>query len=140
MTTTDDDHHRARRLAHDVGIRIRERIDVRDMERVAVAELGAAFGVDRVLLRRYQDQEAVLGPVVAEWHEVDLEPLADTDLHSIARIDETLADPKLYATDPGKAQALTLERGQMARTLATVEENWLAASETHEAAAATMGG
>ena len=79
--TALEDQHRARRLAHDVGIRIRERIEVSDVEQVAVAELGAAFGVDRVLLRRVREDQ--LGPVTAEWHEFDLEPL---DAATLARI------------------------------------------------------
>lgn len=94
MTTAEEDQHRARRLAHDVGIRIRERIEVTDMERVAVAELGAAFGVDRVLLRRVQD--AGLGPVVAQWHEVDLEPLDQVTLVTIAQTTDPAPARKLW--------------------------------------------
>jgi ATP-binding cassette subfamily F protein 3 len=50
----------------------------------------------------------------------------------IANIDTTLADPKIYAADPGKAQTLALERGLKAKELSEAEEAWLAASEAYE--------
>jgi ATP-binding cassette subfamily F protein 3 len=52
----------------------------------------------------------------------------------VARLDARLADPALYA-DAGKAQKVTLERGQLAKRLAEAEERWLTAAEAHEAAA-----
>jgi ATP-binding cassette, subfamily F, member 3 len=53
---------------------------------------------------------------------------------TIAKVDETLADSALYTKDPARAQQLTLERGQLAKSLADAEEAWLAASETYETA------
>jgi signal transduction histidine kinase/CHASE3 domain sensor protein len=63
----------ARRLAHDVGLRIRERLDAPGIEQTAVEELGHAFGVDRVLLRRLDS--GVLAGTTTQWHELDLDPL-----------------------------------------------------------------
>jgi len=54
----------------------------------------------------------------------------------IARLDELLADPQLYAKDPTKAQSAAIERGQLAKRLSEAEETWLLASEAYEAASA----
>ena len=81
----DEDRTRARRVAHDIGVRIRDSFAVDDMtllERVAVEEVGTAFGADRVLLRRLRD--GVLGPVTMEWREVDLAPLRPDQLAALA--------------------------------------------------------
>ncbi len=52
----------------------------------------------------------------------------------IAVLDRVLADPDLYARDPGKAQRLVIERGQKAKALAEAEEAWLSATESYESA------
>ena len=52
----------------------------------------------------------------------------------IAKLDALLADPRLYAKDPAKAQSVAIERGQLARRLSEAEEAWLLASEAYEAA------
>ncbi len=52
----------------------------------------------------------------------------------IARLDALLADPQLYAKDAQRAQSLAIERGQIAKRLAEVEEEWLVASEAFESA------
>ena len=54
----------------------------------------------------------------------------------IARIDAALADPDIYARDPAKAKAMTVERGQLAKQLAGAEDAWLELSAVFEAAAA----
>ncbi len=54
----------------------------------------------------------------------------------IAKLDDMLADAKLYAHDPEKAQKASIERGQLAKRLAEAEEAWLEASEDYELAAA----
>jgi len=54
----------------------------------------------------------------------------------VAAIDRALADPGLYARDPAKAKAMTVERGRLAKELAAAEDAWLAASEAYEAASA----
>ncbi len=52
----------------------------------------------------------------------------------IAKLDQALADPALYARDPAKAKQISLERGQQAKALASAEEAWLAATEAFEMA------
>ncbi|MEI9902322.1 MAG: ABC-F family ATP-binding cassette domain-containing protein [Hyphomicrobium sp.] len=54
----------------------------------------------------------------------------------IARLDKLLADPQLYARDPGRAQSAAIERGQLAKRLAEAEEAWLLAGEAYESASA----
>ncbi len=58
---------------------------------------------------------------------------------AIARLDANLADPELYLRDAAKAKTLTMERGLQAKALAAAEEEWLAATEAFEAAAAAAG-
>jgi ATP-binding cassette subfamily F protein 3 len=52
----------------------------------------------------------------------------------IARRDAALADQAIYAKDPARAQKLAMERGQLARDLASAEEDWLSATEAYERA------
>lgn len=52
----------------------------------------------------------------------------------IAALDALLGDPDLYAKQPAKAQAASLERGQLSKKLSEAEDAWLAASEAFEAA------
>lgn len=52
----------------------------------------------------------------------------------IAAIDAELADASLYARRPDKAQALTRERGEVAKALAQAEDAWLEASAAYEEA------
>ena len=54
----------------------------------------------------------------------------------IAKLDALLADPELYVRDAAKAQSIGIERGQLVKRLGTAEEEWLAASEAYESAAA----
>ena len=54
----------------------------------------------------------------------------------IASLDEQLADTDLYTKDPDKALALQKKRGELARTLTEVEDEWMVASEELEAARA----
>ncbi len=60
----------------------------------------------------------------------------------IAALDLKLADTTLYEREPQLALGLVRERGDLARTLASAEAAWVAASEAHEAAteAAAAGG
>ncbi len=53
----------------------------------------------------------------------------------LAAIDGRLADPTLYARDPAGAQKAAIERGRLAKELASAEDAWLDASETYEDAA-----
>ena len=52
--------------------------------------------------------------------------------NKMERIDARLADMSLYENDPETAQALSVERGQLKRTLEGLEEQWLVASEEYE--------
>jgi ATP-binding cassette subfamily F protein 3 len=47
-----------------------------------------------------------------------------------------LADPALYATDPGRAQNAAQQRGQFVKQLSEAEDSWLAATEAYEDASA----
>ena len=60
----------------------------------------------------------------------------------IARLDQALAEPGLFARDPAKAAAMAKSRADQAAALARAEEEWLAASAQFEAAMAwrRMGG
>jgi ATP-binding cassette subfamily F protein 3 len=51
----------------------------------------------------------------------------------LAKLDAALGDPALYA-DPQKAQKFTLERGQIAKALIAMEEQWLTATAAFEEA------
>lgn len=84
LRSAERDQLHVRRMAHDVGLRIRERILERDIIDVAVEEIGTSFGVDRVLLRRLADGR--LGPVVREWCELDVLPLDDDRLDAVAEV------------------------------------------------------
>lgn len=52
----------------------------------------------------------------------------------IAALDTKLGDTELYERDPDKALALQKKRGELTRSLADAEEEWLSASEELEAA------
>jgi len=52
----------------------------------------------------------------------------------IATLDALLADPKIYATDPTRAQNAAQQRGQISKQLADAEDSWLAATDAYEQA------
>lgn len=54
----------------------------------------------------------------------------------LAKLDDKLADPALYDTAPDKARDYARRRGELAKELEHAEEDWLAASEAYERAAA----
>ena len=58
----------------------------------------------------------------------------DTLQKKIAVIDLALGDPAFYEKQAAKAQALTLERGQLAKELKVAEEAWFEASMAYEEA------
>ncbi|MCY7373502.1 MAG: GAF domain-containing protein, partial [Spirochaetaceae bacterium] len=91
-----------RRLAHDVGLRIRDGLDADTVVRTAVGELGSSFGVDRVILRLVHGDR--LAPLSAEWHEIDVAPLGRRTLDSLAEDDSTEWPESLWAA--GKVFAL----------------------------------
>lgn len=55
----------------------------------------------------------------------------------IARLDEVLADQKIYTDDRARAQAAAEQRGRVAKQLQEAEEAWFQASETYERAEAS---
>jgi len=67
-------------------------------------------------------------------HESRMETLQS----KLARLDDALADPTLYDAAPDKARQYARKRGELAKELEQAEEDWLAASEAYEAAAAEM--
>ena len=91
-----------RRLAHDVGLRIRDGLDADTVARTAVEELGSSFGVDRVILRLVHGDR--LAALSAEWHEMDVAPPSRRALHSLAEDDSTEWPESLWAA--GKVFAL----------------------------------
>ncbi len=54
----------------------------------------------------------------------------------VAKLDKTLSDPLLFATDPAKGSAVSKKRAEAARKLAAIEATWLTAQEEYEAAMA----
>jgi ATP-binding cassette subfamily F protein 3 len=52
----------------------------------------------------------------------------------IAALDEQLGDMALYENDPDKANLLSRQRGELAKSLEQAEADWLEASEAYEAA------
>jgi ATP-binding cassette subfamily F protein 3 len=53
----------------------------------------------------------------------------------LAKLDAALADPRLYAKDPGEAGRLTERRARLSERLNQAEAAWLAAAEAYESAA-----
>ena len=54
----------------------------------------------------------------------------------VAKLDKSLSDPLLFATDPAKGSAVSKKRAEAARKLAAIESLWLAAQEEYESAMA----
>jgi ATP-binding cassette, subfamily F, member 3 len=82
--------------------------------------------------RQAAERRAELAPLKKVMHaaETTVERLnAD-----IAKIDAALADPDLYAKDAGRAQKLSIERGQLAKKLSEAEDAWLSATDAYESA------
>lgn len=94
LRSAERDQLQARRTAHDVGLRIRERIVEHEVLDIAVEEIGMAFGVDRVLLRRMHGGR--LGPVVREWCELDVQPLGPERLSAVEQIGTAMQAEALW--------------------------------------------
>ncbi len=98
---------------------------------------GAAKATAQAARRQAAEMRAALAPLkknVARA-ETEIERLT----LQIATIDAALADSGLYARNPGRAQALARERGELARAREKAEAAWLAASEAYESAEAGSG-
>ena len=63
----------------------------------------------------------------------DAEKRVDKLTAELARYDAALGDPALYG-DPQRAQKMTIERGQVAKSLSEAEESWLEATAAFEEA------
>lgn len=95
LRMVEQDQVRARRLAHDVGLRIRESIDTDEVLHVAVEEIGSAFGADRVFVRCIGADG--LGDVAAEWNELDVEPMDPLTRKSLESTDSARHAVELWA-------------------------------------------
>ncbi len=79
-------------------------------------------------------RRAELAPLkkAIKQHEAHMDALQS----KLAKLDEALADPGLYDRAPDKAQHYARKRGELAKELEQAEDDWLAANEAYEAAAA----
>jgi ATP-binding cassette subfamily F protein 3 len=77
-------------------------------------------------------KRAELAPLQREIKAIE-DRMAQLSLR-IAEIDRTLADPTLYASDPGRVAALGKERSGLSGSLAETEERWLSLSSRYETA------
>ena len=66
------------------------------------------------------------------------EQVVSRETKALAALDEALADPKLYVSDPMRASSLAARRTRTAERLATAEHAWVAAAEAFEAATSQM--
>jgi ATP-binding cassette subfamily F protein 3 len=55
-------------------------------------------------------------------------------MRELQKVDATLADGSLFATDPARAAELSKTRAKLAASIAASEEEWLAASSAIETA------
>jgi ATP-binding cassette subfamily F protein 3 len=93
---------------------------------------GAGKPTQQGARRQAAERRAALAPLrkAVTSSEAEIERLT----RRIAAIDAALADPALYTREPGKAQALARERGELDRGRQVAEAAWLFASETYETA------
>jgi ATP-binding cassette subfamily F protein 3 len=78
-------------------------------------------------------RRAAAGPLKRKLEAAESALARETML--LAELDETLANPALYAKDPVEAARLTERRARLAGRLAKAEAEWLAAAEAYEGAA-----
>jgi ATP-binding cassette subfamily F protein 3 len=83
--------------------------------------------------RQAAQRRAELAPLRKQM--TDHEKRIETLQKKIAAIDFALADAALYEKQAAKAQALTVERGALAKELKTAEDAWFEASLAYEEAA-----
>jgi PAS domain S-box-containing protein len=97
-----------------ISARVRSELDVDALLRVAVAETGAALGVDRCFIRLGDGESSI--PIAAQWHAAGLEPietperLAASNLAARCREAVAIKDveqaPELADGSPGGADGL----------------------------------
>ena len=94
---------------------------------------GQASGQER--RKANADRRAQLAPLRKEIQAAEkrIEALRAT----LARLDKSLADPKLFSGIPGRGVAVAKERADAAKALEAAEEDWLELSERYES---EMGG
>jgi ATP-binding cassette subfamily F protein 3 len=80
--------------------------------------------------RAAAERRAELAPLKKTM--VTAEKLVEKLTKEIAAIDALLADPALYAKDPGRAQSTAQQRGLLSKQLGEAEESWLLATEAYE--------
>ncbi|MFA7307758.1 MAG: ABC-F family ATP-binding cassette domain-containing protein [Hyphomicrobium sp.] len=83
--------------------------------------------------RAAAERRAELAPLKKTM--VAAEKLVEKLTKEIAAVDAMLADPALYAKDPGRAQSTAQQRGLLSKQLGEAEESWLLATEAYEDAA-----
>jgi ATP-binding cassette subfamily F protein 3 len=95
---------------------------------------GDGAAVSRADQRRLNaEMRAQLAPLKREVNRA--EKALDKEHARLERLDAALAEPDIYLNEKEKAQALMLERGQVAKRIEALEEAWLKAAEAHEKAA-----
>ncbi|MGF1649319.1 MAG: ABC-F family ATP-binding cassette domain-containing protein [Hyphomicrobiaceae bacterium] len=105
------------------------RIDARETSRTS----GGAnlVPVDRAEQRRAAAQRrAELAPLKRQVEQAERHVGALSA--KLSKIDAALADGVVFSADPERAQKLSMERGRLAKELATAEDDWLAAIERYE--------
>ena len=86
--------------------------------------------VDRAETRRQAaERRSELAPLKKSMQAAEKQ--VETLTKFLAKLDQEMADPKLY-DDPAKSQKFALERGQTAKRLAEAEDAWLAAISAYE--------
>lgn len=86
--------------------------------------------------RAAAEKRAELAPLKKAM--VAAEKQVDKLTKDIAALDAVLGDSEIYSSDPSRAQAAALKRGQLVRELQTAEDAWLAATEDYEGASAAV--
>ena len=87
--------------------------------------------------RAAADARARLAPLKKRIEQI--EKSMDRLRSEIARIDQVLSDPGLFATAPAKVADLGRERARAQEALAGAEAEWMEAAESYEAAKAEAG-
>jgi ATP-binding cassette subfamily F protein 3 len=91
---------------------------------------------DRSAQRRASAQKRqLLAPLKKAMQ--DAEKRVEKLTSELKRYDAVLGDPALYG-DPQRAQKMTIERGQVAKSLSEAEESWLEATSAFEEADSSM--
>jgi ATP-binding cassette subfamily F protein 3 len=110
-----------------------ERLNALRDRKKTVGSKDVPKGAAKDARRASAERRAELAPLKKQM--VDAEKRIAQTNAKIAVIDAALGDASLYTRDSAKAQILTRERADLAKTVAAEEEIWLAVSELYEEAA-----